>query len=263
MAAKKSFSEQVGAGFAAHGTALIFLFEKGLWKFLFFPLLLLLLMLIGGNALAQRLTDILGTYLFEWLGIGQDNSGWMHYFTGIFQWILGLGIRILMYFVFSYVAKFLLLVLLSPVMAYLSERTEELLSGTKQAVDWGLFLKNCLRGIVIATRNLVIQLLVSCLCFICCFIPVVGWFAPIFLLLSGYYFIGFSMMDYVYERRGFGIRQSALETRKNKWLAITLGFVFSVLFVIPYIGIIFAPILAPIAAAIAVVPDLNSNTRHE
>lgn len=257
MTPKITFFEQVGTGFSAYGKAFRLLVEKGLWKFLFFPLLILVVMVLGGYSFAGYLADLVRTQVFSWVGIQESSTGWLHFFSGIFQFLLGFAIRIALYFIFSSVAKFVLLIVFSPVMGYLSEKTEELLTGRQFPFRPGLFAKNVVRGIAIALRNLFLQTAISVICFFLCFVPVIGWFAPILLLVFGYYFYGFSLIDYVHERWAMSRTASISRIRELKYLSLTLGFVFALLFAVPYLGIIFAPVLAPIAASVAVLAVKN------
>jgi len=70
------------------------------------------------------------------------------------------------------------------------------------------------------------------------------------------------MMDYVNERRRLSIRKSVTFVREHAGFAIGNGFVFSLMFIIPYdIGVILAPVLAVVAGTIGMheLVDLNKN----
>lgn len=142
---------------------------------------------------------------------------------------------------------------MSPVMALLSERADEIITGKKYKFNFSQFLHDILRGISIAIRNMLIELSIILFCFILVWIPIIGWLSPVFLLIVSYYFYGFSMIDYTSERRKLNVTESVAYIRKNKGLAIGNGFVFALVFAFPIIGAIVVAVLAPIAATIAVL----------
>jgi CysZ protein len=142
---------------------------------------------------------------------------------------------------------------MSPIMALLSERTEELISGKKFPFDLAQFVKDILRGIAIALRNMLIEFGFIFLCMLVVWIPIAGWVTPLFLLIISYYFYGFSMMDYSNERHKLNVSESVRYILKYKGVAIGNGFIFSLLFAFPIIGSMLSTILAPVAATIAVV----------
>jgi len=144
-------------------------------------------------------------------------------------------------------------------MALLSERTEEIITGKVYPFNFGQFIKDIFRGVLIALRNMFIEFGFLFLGFFVVWIPFVGWVFALFLIIVSYYFYGFSMIDYVSERRKMGVSQSVSYVRKNKGLAIGNGFIFSLVFAIPFLGGMIAAVIAPVAACIAVM-DLES--RH-
>jgi CysZ protein len=147
-------------------------------------------------------------------------------------------------------------------MSILSERTEEIITGVKVPFDFSLFMKNVLRGVGIAIRNTFIQVFIIVGCFLICWIPVLGWISPIFLLITSYYFYGFSMIDYVNERRSLNMRESIRYVRKFRTLSIANGFVFSIIFAIPFVGVMLASVLAPVAACIAMLELENKPVKN-
>jgi CysZ protein len=157
--------------------------------------------------------------------------------------------------VFAYWGGYITLIALSPLLAYLSERTEEIVSGKKYPFNTAQFIWGIARGIVIALRNLFIETCWMILLFILGFIPVIGWLGAIVLFIISAYFYGFSFLDYTSERRRMKIGESIRFVRKYKWLAVTNGSVFSLFLLIPFCGVLlsgFAAIVAVVAATLAV-----------
>ncbi len=247
-----SFFQQVGIGFRSYSTALSFVFNKGLWIYIVYPLIVAVLLFIGGFALIQAVSDDLRDWIMTVINPEGEQSEFFSFLNTFLYWFVLIALKILFFFIFSSLTKFIVLILLSPMMAVLSERTEEILTGKKYPFVLSVFMKNVFRGVMIALRNFFIQILIIGTCFLVSWIPVIGWLSPFVMLLFSYYFYGFSMVDYVNERRNLGVSQSVMYIRSNKTMSVANGFVFSVIFAIPFIGTVFAPILAPIAATIAV-----------
>lgn len=141
-------------------------------------------------------------------------------------------------------AKYVVVIILSPLLAHLSEKTERILTGNRYPFDLNQFLKDIRRGVRIALRNFMWQYFFFLIIFIVSFL---GWkdpkSAPVFYLifLIGFYYYGFSFIDYVNERRKLNIDESVLFVRKHWGLAIALGCVYSVLILVPVnLGIIFS-----------------------
>lgn len=62
--------------------------------------------------------------------------------------------------------------------------------------------------------------------------------------------MGFSMYDYVLERRGMNVSTSVSWIYKNKWKVIGNGLAYNLVFLIPFFSWVVAPVNAAVAAAI-------------
>lgn len=133
-------------------------------------------------------------------------------------------------------AKYLVVILLSPLLAHLSEKTERILTGNTYTFNPNQFMKDVKRGIRIALRNLMWQYFFFLIIF---FVAFLGWKdpqnAPIFYLVFviSFYYYGFSFLDYVNERRKLDIDESVLFVRQHRGLSIALGFIYSLLILVP------------------------------
>jgi CysZ protein len=141
-------------------------------------------------------------------------------------------------------AKYLVVIILSPLLAHLSQKTEHKLTGNIYPFEMGQFLKDIRRGVRIALRNLLWQYLFFLIIFVVSFL---GWkdpkSSPVFYLIFGiaFYYYGFSFIDYVNERRKLNINESVLFVRSHWGLAISLGAVYSSMILVPVnLGIIFS-----------------------
>jgi len=80
-------------------------------------------------------------------------------------------------------------------------------------------------------------------------------------LAFGFYFYGFGFMDYINERRRLNIEQRIYFLRNHRGVAVASGSVYSLLFMVPYVGVVIAPIWACVAATLAMheLVDLSQN----
>lgn len=142
-------------------------------------------------------------------------------------------------------SKYMVLILLTPVFSLLSERIEEIQNGKEFPFELTQFLMDIIRGILIALRNLSIELLwIAAIGIIGIFAAPLALISTPLLILVGAYFYGFSMMDYTCERRKMGIGESVRFVRNRKWFAIGNGLMYWLLDMVPFIGIVVAPINA-------------------
>ncbi len=163
-------------------------------------------------------------------------------------------------FIGLFLNKYIVLVLLSPVMAYASERTEEILMGNEYPFKWGQFFKDIFRGVLIATRNASIELFLALILWISALLmPFLAplWVALLFLISS--YFYGFSTFDYVHERRKAGIAQRIRNIRADRWLVIGNGAAFNLIMKVPFIGMVVGPVVASVGACLAFVEKSNNS----
>lgn len=133
-------------------------------------------------------------------------------------------------------AKYLVVILLSPLLAHLSEKTERIITGKKHPFDFNQFLRDVKRGIHIAIRNFMWEYFFFLIIFL---VSLLGWkdpkAAPIFYLtfVIGFFYYGFSFIDYVNERRKLNIDDSIIFIRNKRGLAIAIGSVYSFLILVP------------------------------
>src|SRR5690606_37816368 len=141
----------------------------------------------------------------------------------------------------------------SPVFAFLSEKTESIIEGRDFPFSFSQLLKDILRGIRIAFRNLIWQTVYLISLFLLSFIPVVGWVAAVIALFIEFYYFGFSMLDYSSERHKLSYSQSIHFIGRHKGLAIGNGIGFFILHFIPIVGWLIAPSMAVIAATLSLL----------
>lgn len=204
-------------------------------------------------SIGRQLSD----YILSLIQIDDPGEGWLHWLNITLSLALGLIMKVLLFFIFSAFLKFIVLIICSPIMALLSERIEEILSGNKFPFSFKQFIIDIFRGIRVTFRTLFFQSLIYIACLFVGWIPIIGALVIPVLWISGWYFMGFNMMDYTYERRKMNISAGAKFTRSHKGIAIGNGMIFSFLLWIPFLGITLAPILSIVAGTLATIDALE------
>ncbi len=166
---------------------------------------------------------------------------WAHE-SAVFGFITGLAVII----GFILIMKYILLMILSPLLSYISENVEKSLDKEYKSEGFSV-VSSTARSFRINLRNMVKEIFITIFLLIAGMIPIVNFIALPLLLLVQAYFTGFGIMDFYLERHHtFG--QTIKEVYRNKYAAITLGSLFILLFAIPVLGVIIAPYLTTVTA---------------
>lgn len=238
----------------AYGKAHQFIKQHKLLKWILIPgLLYLILFMISmyyfgktSNLFIEWLS--LKTGLKAWLdGMNDGFLGFLFTIGGFFLWI----IQMLFYFSLF---KYVWLILGSPVFAYLSEKTAAIMEGKDFPFSLQQLGKDIIRGIKLALRNSLWQTVYALSILFLSVIPVIGWMTPILAILVECYYYGFSMLDYSMERHKKSAAESIYYIGQHKGLAIGNGLVFYIMHMVPFIGWVFAPAYAVVAATLSIYP---------
>lgn len=195
--------------------------------------------------------------------------------------------------VISKFSKYLVVIVLSPLFAYISERVEEFLTENVYPFNIRQTVNDVKRGVRIAFRNILWEyffliVVIGLTAFLDGGVKTALFFS--LPLAIGFFYYGFGFLDYINERRRLNIEQSIYFGRKHRGVAVAIGSVYSLLFLMPldftemldfrefyeypiqtlvtflihligWIMIASAPVLAIIAATLAMheVVDLSSN----
>lgn len=248
------------------------LFNKGLWPFLLYPLIIWVITWILTILGITFLADAFATWTTELLEFDKipDSGHWLSFakpfLTGYFSFFVFWVVKILFWFVSGTFSKYILLIVLSPLFALLSEIADEKITGQKFPFSFPQLLKDILRGTMISLRNMMIEFGIIILCFVITlfFPPLVIATTP-FLLLVSWYFTGFSLMDYNTERYRYNVSDSVKFIRANMGLVIGIGCVYGLFMSIPtfigdIIGLMFGPALAALGATISFL-ELRNQTK--
>lgn len=241
------FWKEFGLGFKTFFEAIGFVFSKGLWWTLIFPVAFNILLLWGGTELTDVAINKVQTWLLNLANL--DSASWyataIKGFIGGFIWLI---VKMLFFSIFLYFGGYIILIFMSPVFAYLSEKTEKIITGNTYPFNGEQWMRDLVRGILITLRNIFYELLIIILIFMFSFIPVIGWLvallSSVLLFFVSAYFYGFSFMDYSLERKKLNIKQSVKFVRKNKGIAVSGGLIFALSMMVPLCGTFVAPFVS-------------------
>ncbi|MBI2722665.1 MAG: EI24 domain-containing protein [Bacteroidetes bacterium] len=239
------------------------LFEKDLWPYMFIPLILWVLLWVASIYGLFILAGGLSEWLSHYVNAESipENGHWLSwarpFLVTKISFLIGIVLKVLFWFLSGTFIKYFLLMLLSPVFALLSESAEEKLSGRKFPFSFIQLIKDVIRGIGISLRNMLLEYFFMFACFLLTLIfpPLVIITTP-FVLFLGWYYVGFTLLDYNSERHKFKIAESTQFIKQNKGYACGIGFVYSFFLALPFlagsiIGMMFGPALAVVGGTIS------------
>ena len=160
-------------------------------------------------------------------------------------------------FFFISIFKFIFLTIASPLYAYISERTAEIILQKEFPFNTAQFLHDVWRGIRLSIYNFIKQMLRAIPLFILSFIPIVGLFFSFLIIVMDCYYYGFSMLDYNSERNKLSVSESLTLIKSRKGLAIGNGCMVYFSLLIPIVGIVCVAPISAVAATISYYSHLE------
>jgi len=263
------YLENSGFAIKKYGEAFRFIFKNNMGWYFIFPLLLHVGLGYAGFEAIKAATENVNATFTAYSDI--DNADFIGAET--LAWLAGgiiwLFFRIVFFFVFAYFGGYIVLIFLSPVLAVLSEKTEKILTGRDFDTSPEQIVRDVVRGILIALRNMFMELVIVIGVFVVSiilgFIPIIGWFGAlacqVVLFLVSSYFYGFSFIDYAVERRKLNVAESTLLVRYNSGVAIGNGIPFALCMLIPIAGSFFASFLSIVSAVAACITIVDLEKR--
>ena len=228
-----------------------FIVKHKLWKWIIIPGIIYAILFgfsmyffsKSATAVIEYLTATTG--LNTWLQKFENSLiGFLFTFGGIILWL------VLLLFYFS-LFKYIWLIVGSPVFSYLSEKTEAIMEGKDFPFDFKQLMKDSWRGTKIAFRNMFWQTIYVIGLLLLILVPVIGWISPLIALFVECYYYGFSMIYYSCERHKLPQAQSIRYISHHRGLAIGNGLVFYSLHAVLFLGWVFAPAYAVVAATLS------------
>ena len=230
-----------------------FISQNRLWGWIIIPGIIYILIFGAGiyffwitaaEAIQLIMTE---TGIREWLETMKE--GWLNFFVIVAHVIVWLT---LLFFYFS-IFKYFFLIIGAPLFAWLSERSEAILTGKDFPFSFLQLMKDAWRAVKISVRNFFWQTIYLLALLLFSFVPVIGWIAPLIAFLVECYYFGFAMLDYSFERHKIQSKNSIRFIGRHKGLAIGNGVMFFALHFIPILGWLIAPSYAVIAATLSLM----------
>jgi CysZ protein len=219
--------------------------------FLWFVLSILLSFQLS-NWLITILYDLIKSYTYLDLSVQSSASGWKDILKISFQWSVIIIVKLFIWYLMGRFMKYLILILLSPLFAFISEKTEELVTGKKYKFKFLQFVKDVYRGILITCRNMLLEsLLIFIGAIISFFAPVISPFVLIGLFLVNSYFMAFNFFDYIVERRGMNFSKRIQYMRINYLTLLGFGIAYNCISWIPFFNWVLVPLSAASGAVLA------------
>ncbi len=249
-----TFNKGLKYGIKGYSLAFKFMNKHNLNWYLLYPLVLNIILFIIGYFSTISLSAEYFEYIKDWTNMESWEFWGSGFLSSVIMLFMNIFIRFIFIIFFAYVGGYLVIILLSPIYALLSEKVESILTGNSYPFEINQFLKDIWRGIKLALRNFAIEIFLTIVLLILSLIPFVGFFTGLAMFFISSYFYGFSFIDYSLERKKMDIKHSIAFVKTNKGLAIGNGSVFSIVLLIPFIGVLvasFVSIISIVAATIA------------
>lgn len=214
-------------GYKSYWDAILFIKKHNMWYYFLFPVLLFLGIYYLGFVFQELKSDTVVNqndpiYVRSW-----------HYFLRSLYTLMAVVM-------FSFM-RYILIILLSPVLSVVSERVERILTGNKYKFNLPQLIKDIKRTMNLAIRNVLWEMGIVYGFIIVFFI--ISWVigihktsfytivTTIVSMVVAFYYYGFGFIDYMNERRRLSIPQSVEFVKKHRGFAVALGSVFTLIFV--------------------------------
>ena len=227
--------------------------DAGLRKFYFLPGIISMFLFGSFIYLGEYLSLNLASALENFFKL-QEYGSILYIFIKILVWICTVFFYYLVY-------KSLLLVIISPILGYVSERVETHLTGKKFDFTFKDNLRFLIRGIDIGLKSFFKQMVGTCVVMLLGFIFPINLSIPLLIFIIQGYFTGFSFMDYTLERYNLSPKESLDFLKKQRVYAALCGGIFTLLFFIPVVGIFIAPLITCVATTMITLELLKEHSK--
>lgn len=246
--------KEIVIAFQSWSEAHRFIQQHKLWKWIVIPGIIYTILFVAGMYFFWPAADDAISWISERMRIEtwlqQKGSEWLSFFFVM----MGMMLRLILVLFYFSLFKYFILIIGSPLFAYLSEKTEAIIENKEHSFNWPELKKDAARSIRLAMRNCLWQTIYISGLALMSLLPLIGWITPVIALFMECYYYGFSMLDYSFARGRFTPPQSISFIGRHKGLAIGNG----VLFYLMHIAIVLAPAYAIVAATLSVHKVKNS-----
>lgn len=220
-----NFFQLLGLGFKNFFTGINFLIKHKLYWFVLFPVIIF----VGIYNLGYYFEALEWTISYDL----KHRIGEVQTLNGL----IWMSIKIIffdqLYYMFTKFTMYFVIIFLAPVLAVVSEKIEEILTGNKYKWNFFQIIKDIIRAAKLNLRLILVEYAIV-LVFIAIGTLIGGITKDILVyvipILIGFYFYGFGFIDYINERRRLDIPQSIHFVSKHRGLAIAIGSIYSACF---------------------------------
>lgn len=171
-----------------------------------------------------------------------ENHEWL---TASLEWVVRIGLWVFTVIIF----KYLLLLIVAPIMSQIIPNIEER-EGYTFAQRKTNVVYSAGRGVSLASANLSKEIFLTLILLALSLIPGFAIVTTPMIFLMQAYYIGYGNLDVFLESK-MSLKESKKFVKKNRGLAIGNGAIFLALLLIPILGVFLAPALGITAATIA------------
>lgn len=213
-------------GYRSYGKAIRFIGKHKLYYYFLLPIFLF----VG--------IYYLGVSLEEWKIEAAQTNDQDGFWLKIWYAIIYGFYTAMAYLVFKFM-RYILIIALSPVLSIVSERVEQILTGNRYQFNFKQLVKDIKRTISLSIRNLIwefgiiysLYLIMSLFAWVFSIPTNIEYYIDTAIVMFvGFYYYGFSFIDYMNERRRLTIAESVVFVKNHKAFAFALGSIFTVLF---------------------------------
>lgn len=256
--------------FRAFSKAIPYLIKHGLCRYLLYALLVSIFLEMGVMAATgiavfkgvEYLVKLFSETPVLWFNFQRDS---------ILETIFSLGVSSLVfisiYQLVRVVNKYILLVLLAPVLSALAERMHEIHHGEAPSSGFGTLWRNALRGASLSLRNFLLETAFTVVFYgaglaVLFLLPLLGsvFMVAVYVISFGVsaYYYGFGFTDYIWEAQAVARREAVARAKTRKWELIANGGVYQLLTFIPFLSIVFVPLGAVVCTVAAHIAETES-----
>ena len=247
---------------SSYGSAIEFVLKNKMKRYFLWPVVLNILFFTTGFHFLGELSDEVLVWTESFIEIDSWEFWGSEFLSQTVHFFLWIILKVLVFLILAFLGGHVVLILMSPILAIVSEKTESILEGNEYPFTLKQLLIDIVRGIRISIRNFAFEMLFIVLLFGLSFVPLLGLgTSPILILVSAYYY-GFSFIDYNLERKQYTVSDSVNYMKKNRGIVMGNGIVFALVLAIPLIGIALSSFVAIISAVAATI-SLHKKNRKE
>ncbi|MGM0580377.1 MAG: EI24 domain-containing protein [Bacteroidota bacterium] len=243
----RRFFQEFSQSTLAYYEAFQFVRKHNLKGFIFSSAFFNLFAFIFVGVIAWIYTGKLIDFIYSTFSFPDDWEEWGDFL----QILTAVFIRILLISLYINLYKYIVLIIFAPILAILSERTQNILNQQKKSINLVRLVseigRGMLMGLILIGLNIIIYLSLIVLSLA---IPFLSPAFAILVFLVESFFFGSSMLDYRNEYFQLSVKSSLQKIFKHKGLVLGNGLALNLFILIPVVGVLFAPSFALIAAGI-------------